>query len=74
PEKTIGFELPGTDTVAVSLGGRYALSDKIEIGLSALYSMHEKRAVSAAVNDNDLNGEFTEGDVLLISVGLGYKF
>ncbi|ADN09881.1 OmpP1/FadL family transporter [Sulfurimonas autotrophica] len=74
PEKTIGFELPDTDTVSVSLGGRYKINDKIDLGLSALYSMHDKRTVSSSVNDNGLDGEFTDGDVIIISAGLGYKF
>lgn len=74
PEKTLGFELPGTDTVAVSLGSRYKINDKLDLGLSALYSIHKSRTVSSSVNDNAINGEFTGGDVLIISAGLGYKF
>ena len=74
PEKTLGYELPDTDSIAVSLGGRYKINDKMDLGLSALYSMHEKRTVSASVNDNKIDGEFTDGDVLIISAGLGYKF
>ena len=31
PEKTVGFELPGTDTTSVSLGGRYKINDKIDL-------------------------------------------
>ncbi len=74
PEKTLGFELPDTDSVAVSLGGRYKINDKIDVGLSALYSMHKNRTVLASVNENEINGEFTDGDILIVSAGLGYKF
>lgn len=74
PEKTVGFELPDTDTTSVSLGGRYKINDKIDVGLSALYSMHDNRTISSSVNDNGINGEFTDGDVLILSAGLGYKF
>jgi len=70
PEKTIGFELPDTDTVAVSLGGRYKINDKIDVALSGIYSMHKDRTV----HNSSLNGQFTGGDVLLLSAGLGYKF
>ena len=70
PEDTMGYELPDTDSTAVSLGGRYKVNDKIEVGLSALYSMHEGRTV----NNSNLNGEFTDGDILIISAGLGYRF
>ncbi len=74
PEKTIGFELPDTNAISVSLGTRYKINDKIDLGLSALYSMHESRTVSSAVNDNTINGEFSKGDIVIISAGLGYKF
>ena len=75
PNKTIGFELPDTDSQAVSLGGRYTINENIDVGLSALYSMHESRTITAADNnDNGLVGEFSDGNVLIISAGLGYKF
>ena len=70
PEHTIGYELPDTDSTAVSLGGRYKVNDKIEVGLSALYSMHKDRTVK----NSSLDGEFSDGDILIISAGLGYKF
>ena len=75
PSKTLGFELPDTDTTSVSLGGRYKVNEKVDVGLSALYSMHDSRTITAAdANDNGLVGEFTDGNVLIVSVGLGYKF
>jgi len=75
PNKTLGFELPDTDTTSVSLGGRYKVNDKVDVGLSALYSMHDSRTITAAdANENGLVGEFTDGDVLIVSIGLGYKF
>ena len=70
PDTTVGFELPGSDTVAVSLGGRYEIDKHMDIAFSGLYSMHENRT---AVNSS-LNGEFNGGDVLIVSIGLGYKF
>jgi len=69
-QSTVGFELPDTDTVAVSVGGRYAYSEHINLGFSALYSMHEDRTV----HNDRLDGEFTDGNVLIISAGLGYTF
>ncbi|WP_304545529.1 OmpP1/FadL family transporter [Sulfurimonas microaerophilic] len=70
PEKTLGFELPDTDTTSVALGGRYRINETFDFGVSALYSMHKNRTVQ----NDDLDGEFTEGNVILISAGLGYKF
>jgi len=75
PNKTTGFELPGSDSTALSLGGRYQINEQMDIGFSALYSMHESRSLSATdLNDNGLIGEFSDGNVLILSAGLGYKF
>jgi long-chain fatty acid transport protein len=75
PNKTLGFELPDSDATSVSLGGRYKINKKIDVGLSALYSMHDSRTITADdANENGLVGEFTNGNILIISAGLGYKF
>lgn len=70
PESTVGFELPDSDSISVSLGGRYQISDKINIGLAGLYSKRDDRIISNA----SLNGRFTNTDVLIISAGLEYRF
>lgn len=70
PDHSLGFELPDTDTTSVALGGRYKIDENLDVGLSALYSMHKNRTVQ----NSSLNGEFTDGNVLLVSAGLGYKF
>ena len=70
PDTTLSFELPDSDSVSVSLGGRYQVTDSINLGMSALYSMRETRTVS---NDK-ITGEFSNANVLIISAGLGYKF
>ncbi len=74
PESTLNFESPGSDSLSVSLGGRYKINDSFDVGLSALYSMKEDRKISGAVNINGIDGEFTNSNALLISAGLGYKF
>lgn len=53
----LAFELPDTDAISVALGGRYQINESIDVGLSALYSMHKDRTIQ---NDS-LDGEFTEG-------------
>ena len=70
PDETIGFELPDSDSLSVSLGGRYQVNEKMDVGIAALYSMREDREV----NNDSFGGEFTNSDALLISVGMGYKF
>ena len=71
PDSSIGFELPDSDSLSVSFGGRYHINEKMDIGLSALYSMREDITVSS---DAGLTGEFTNASALLISAGMGYKF
>ena len=70
PDSTLSFELPDSNSLSVSLGGRYEINDNIDVGLSALYSMRDSRSVK---NDH-VDGEFSNSNVLIISAGLGYKF
>ncbi len=70
PEEKVSFELPDSDSVSVSVGGRYQYNKEINIGMSALYSMRETRTVE----NDDMNGEFSNSNVLIISAGVEYKF
>lgn len=70
PEATLGFELPDSDSVSVSLGARYQINEKLNIGLAALYSIREEREVT----NSSLNGEFSNANVLIVASALEYKF
>ena len=70
PDETIGFELPDSDSISVSLGSRYQINKELDVGLAALYSMRQERTVKNA----SLDGEFTNANVLIVSAGVGYKF
>ncbi|PHS58546.1 MAG: aromatic hydrocarbon degradation protein [Sulfurimonas sp.] len=70
PQSTVGFELPNSDSISVSLGARYQLNEKINIGLSALYSKRDDRTI----NNSELSGEFSNADILIISAALEYRF
>jgi long-chain fatty acid transport protein len=74
PDASLSFELPDSDSVAFSMGGRYSVNETVDVGLSALYSIHDKRTVTSANNNNNINGEFSNANVLLVSAGVGYKF
>ena len=75
PESTLSYELPDSDSVSVSFGGRYSISERMDIGLSALYSMRDDRTVNNKLdNGSELHGEFTDSTVLMISAGIEYKF
>lgn len=70
PNETLGFELPDSDSFSVSLGARYQMSEKINIGFGALYSIREDKKVSNA----SLDGEFSNSNVLMVSSALEYRF
>ena len=70
PESKISFELPASDSISVSFGTRYDLTDKINLGFSALYSMVD----DLTVKNDDVDGTFTNSNILIISAGVGYKF
>jgi len=70
PDGSLGYELPDTNTVAYSIGARYAINEKVDVALAGLYSKHDNRNVY----NTALNGEFSGGDVIIVSAGLGYKF
>lgn len=74
PDKSLSFELPDSDSLSISFGSRYKINDRMNLGLSALYSMRENRTIKAANNNNKIEGEFSNSNVLIVSVGLGYKF
>jgi len=69
PDSTLSYELPDSDSLSFSLGGRYDLTDSINMGISALYSMRDDREAN-----NEIEGTFSNSDVLIISAGLGFKF
>ena len=70
PESTADYSLPDSDSTSVSLGARYQITDKMNIGLAGLYSMRDDRVV----HNDELDGEFTDSNVLMISAGLEYRF
>ncbi len=70
PDETVEYSLPGADSVAYSLGGRYQVNEQWNVGLAGLYSIKDDRKVSNAV----VEGEFTDSNVYMISAAVEYKF
>lgn len=70
PDKTLGFDLPDSDALLFSMGCRYKIDDRMEVGASALYDYKVDRDV---VNSR-LNGTFSGSAAFLLSAGLSYKF
>jgi long-chain fatty acid transport protein len=72
PEENIGFELPDSDAWIYSLGAQYKVSDKMDVGIAALYDYKESRTVQTT--DGRIDGEFTNASALLVTVGMNYRF
>jgi long-chain fatty acid transport protein len=70
PENKVTYELPDSDSLSVSFGGRYEIDKSLDMGLSLLYSMREDRDVK----NDDIDGTFSNSNVILVSFGAGYKF
>ena len=78
PTSTINYELPDSTGKFISLGGRYAFNENLEVGLAALYDMKDDRAVyqthPASSSVVLKNGEFTNASAFLVTAGVEYKF
>jgi len=70
PDKSLSFELPGTDSTAISFGAKYKVNENLTAGFGMLCSMKESRKV---INE-ELQGEFASGETYIFSTGIGYKF
>jgi long-chain fatty acid transport protein len=70
PDATLGFELPDSDAYLLSLGSRFSITPKMDIGLGLLYDIKSERTV----NNGTINGKFKDASALLVSLGLSYKF
>lgn len=72
PVKTLGYELPDSDALIVSVGGRYQIDPHWNVGLAALADLKKSRTVSG--NDGGINGEFSNARAYLVTAGIGYRF
>ena len=74
PDETLGFELPDSNALVGSLGGRWAMSESVDLGAAVLYDKKDDRTISEVDNNNRIDGTFSGASALIVSVGLGYKF
>ncbi len=70
PEATLGYELPDSNAVMVSLGGRYKIDSHWNVGLAGLVDMKKDRTV----NNSSIHGEFTNARAYLVTAGIEYRF
>ena len=73
PEEALGFELPDSDVLLFSIGGRYKINEKAEFGLGLLYDYKDSRKVTNATAAQ-IDGEFENAAAFLLSAGFSYKF
>lgn len=74
PDATLGFELPDSNAYLYSVGFRYRVSEAMEIGASYLFDYKESRSVSNGSATSGINGEFSDSNAHLLSMGLSYDF
>lgn len=70
PDKSLSFELPGTDSTAISFGAKYKVNENLTAGFGMLCSMKESRKIT----NEHLQGEFASSKTYIFSTGIGYKF
>ncbi len=76
PEKTLGFELPGSDALIYSSGIEYKYSDTFQVGVSYMYHHTKSRAVrnSGVAGLPGIDGNFSDGGAHVVTVGAIYQF
>ena len=84
PDATLGFELPDSDAWSFSLGARYAVTDRLDIGLAGLYDRLSSRSVNQITGvsptgeveytGQGMDGKFTDSSAVLVTLGIQYRF
>lgn len=71
PDPTLNFELPDSDALLFSVGGRYRVNDRLELGSAYLYDHKDSRTVNQTAG---LDGTFDNGAAHLLSFGAAIIF
>lgn len=74
PEKTLNFELPGSDAKIYSIGFRYQKTDNLELGMAYLYDDKETSKVTNNSGLTGVDGEFEDTTAHLLTLGFVYKY
>ena len=73
PEGTMGFELPSSDAFQFSIGARYAVTDRLDVGVGALADVFQNFSVHQQ-DGAQINGRFSDATALLVTLGIQYRF
>ncbi len=74
PDKNLGFELPDSNALLYSIGGRYKMNDKLELGGAYLYDYKKTRKISADDGNARIVGKFENAGAHVLTLGAIYKF
>ncbi|WP_281951248.1 OmpP1/FadL family transporter [Nitrosophilus kaiyonis] len=75
PAKTLGYELPDSDALILSLGALYKYKENISLGIAYLYDYKFKREINLSdQNINGIVGEFSKGGAHLLNLSFNYRF
>jgi len=73
PDENVDFSIPDSNAWLYSIGMQYAVNEKMDLGIAALYDYKEERTVM--VDPAGIAyGEFTDAAAFLVTVGLNYRF
>ncbi|WP_345993316.1 outer membrane protein transport protein [Sulfurimonas sp. HSL-1716] len=70
PNSTLGYELPDSTGKIFSLGGRYDISDTLNVGIAGLIDVKDDRKV----HNTSIDGKFTSSRAYLVTAGVEYRF
>jgi long-chain fatty acid transport protein len=74
PSETLGFELPDSDALLFSFGGRYQVNEHLELGGAYLLDHKKSREITNPANTSGINGKFEDAGAHVVTLGLVYKF
>jgi len=72
-EEYVGYSSPEADSITYAFGGRYNLSQNLEVGLSLLYADYKDRT-SNQVSASGVKGTFSGKSAYVLATGISYKF
>ena len=75
PDDTLGYELPDSESKIYSIGFRYKVNEKLEVGAAYLLNVKDERTISlSAANAQGIDGKFSEGGAHLVNIGVSYSY
>ncbi len=75
PADKVGFELPDSDAIILSLGAIYKYNKQMSFGVSYLYDYKTSRTISLIdQNINGIAGKFSNARAHLLNIAVNYRY